>query len=65
MEVVEFFPSQLVAEDMLACVLRDTPELEGELGVEAVNFDVASAPQESPAWLKVSAPDHDKPCTGY
>jgi hypothetical protein len=49
-EVIEFFPSQRAAEDALEQILRDAPELERDLWVAAVEFDVSSAPSEGPAW---------------
>ena len=51
MEVVEFFPSREGANEALRRALEDAPELKGELGVEAVDFNVADAPIEGPAYL--------------
>jgi hypothetical protein len=50
MEVVEFFPTREGADDALRRALEDAPELEGEIGVEPVDFNVADAPIEGPAY---------------
>jgi hypothetical protein len=53
-EAIDFYSSREAAEAELVKVLRDAPELAGELFVEAVDFAVASAPNEGPAWERVS-----------
>jgi len=50
-EVVEFYPSRAAAEGALEQVLGDAPELSGQLFVLPIDFDVASAPTEGPAWF--------------
>jgi hypothetical protein len=49
-EIVEFFPSREAAEVAVEHAISDSPELNGDVYVETVDFDVASAPDEGPAW---------------
>ena len=58
-ENIDFFPSRAVAEaDAREGAARDAPELADELYLAAVDFGIASAPNEGPAWEQVRLPSH-------